>query len=51
MIKNAIGGSGSDRTVGNKLANLMEGRYGNDHLAGEDGNLAIRTSSLRPDFH
>jgi serralysin len=36
-IENAVGGSGSDRLVGNTVANTLTGNAGNDTLEGRDG--------------
>ena len=37
-IENAIGGSGNDTVIGNAIANILDGRGGNDTLAGDLGN-------------
>jgi serralysin len=37
-IENAIGGSGRDHIVGNKLSNKIDGMAGSDYMAGGKGN-------------
>ncbi len=42
VIENAIGGSGNDTITGNSVANVLQGRGGNDNLFGGGGNDTLR---------
>lgn len=40
-IENALGGSGKDTINGNKLANILNGKGGNDQIFGNEGNDSL----------
>ncbi|WP_342149945.1 matrixin family metalloprotease [Methylorubrum sp. SB2] len=46
-IENVIGGAGNDTITGNEYANDLDGRGGNDRLAGGVGNDVYRVNSSR----